>query len=162
VVSKGVGGKAELTDNGYGQRVSFWAELFLGVIALATFTMAAIQVGVIVYGMSVARRVNKLLTQVEQEMKPLAESINTIARDAARISSLASGQVERIDRLVTDLTTRIELTATTVQNSILRPLRDGAAIMSGVKAAIDVFRELTNRSGSSRTRAEEDEALFIG
>ena len=82
-------------------------------------------------------------------MKPLAESLNAIARDAARISSLAAGQVERVDRLVTDLTTRIEQTATTVQNAIW-PLRDGAAIMSGVKAAIDVFRELTNRPGASR------------
>ena len=119
--------------------MSFWAEVFLGVIALATFTMAAIQVGVIVYGLGMARRVNRLLSQVEQEMKPLAESINTIARDAARISSLATGQVERVDRLVTDLTTRIEQTATTVQDAILKPLRDGAAIMSGVKAAIDVI-----------------------
>ena len=118
--------------------MSFWAEVFLGVIALATFTMAAIQVGVIVYGVGVARRVNRLLSQVEQEMKPLAESLNTIARDAARISSLATGQVERVDRLVTDLTTRIEQTATTVQDAILKPLRDGAAIMSGVKAALDV------------------------
>ena len=142
--------------------MSFWAELFLGVIALATFTMAAIQVGVIVYGMSVARRVNRLLAQVEDEMKPLAESINTIARDAARISSLASGQVDRIDRMVTDLTNRIEHTATTVQNSILKPLRDGAALVSGIQAAIGVFRELTNRSGAPRGRAEDDDALFIG
>lgn len=142
--------------------MSFWAEAFLGVIALATFTMAAIQVAVIVYGWRVARRVNRLLTQVEHEMKPLAESINTIARDAARISSLAAGQVERVDRLVTDLTTRLEETATTVQNAILKPLRDGAAIMSGVKAAIEVVRELTGRTGSNRTRAEDEDALFIG
>ncbi len=121
--------------------MSFWAEVFLGVIALATFTMAAIQVGVLVYGMRVARRVNQLLNQVERELKPLAESVNTIARDAARISSLAAGQVERVDRLVTDLTDRVEQTASTVQNAILKPLREGAAIMSGVKAVIDVFRE---------------------
>ena len=142
--------------------MSFWAEVFLGVIALATFTMAAIQVGVIVYGLGMARRVNRLLSQVEQEMKPLAESINTIARDAARISSLATGQVERVDRLVTDLTTRIEQTATTVQDAILKPLRDGAAIMSGVKAAIGVIREFTDRSGANRTRADDEDALFIG
>ncbi len=142
--------------------MSFWAEAFLGVIALATFTMAAIQVAVIVYGWRVARRVNRLLTQVEHEMKPLAESINTIARDAARISSQAAGQVERVDRLVTDLTTRLEETATTVQIAILKPLRDGAAIMSGVKAAIEVVRELTGRTGSNRTRAEDEDALFIG
>jgi len=151
-----------LADNEYGQRVSFWAEVFLGVIALATLTMAAIQVGVIVYGVSMARRLDRLLKQVEHEMKPLADSINTIARDAARISSLATGQVERVDRLVTDLTARIEQTATTVQDAILKPLRDGAAIMSGVKAVIDVVRELTNRPDAKRARADEDEALFIG
>lgn len=142
--------------------MSIWAEVFLGVIALATFTMAAIQVGVIVYGMGVARRVNQLLTEVEREMKPLAESVNTIARDAARISSLAAGQVERVDRLVNDLTFRIEQTATTVQDAILRPLREGAAIMAGVKAVIEVFRELTGRSNQTPTRKEDEDTLFIG
>lgn len=142
--------------------MSFWAEVFLGVIALATLTMAAIQVGVIVYGLGVARRVNRLLLQVERELKPLAESLNTMARDAARISSLATGHVERIDRLVTDLTTRIEQTATTVQDAILKPLRDGAALLSGVKAAIDMFRGVTNRSGTNNTRADDDDPLFIG
>lgn len=142
--------------------MSFWAEVFLGVIALATLTMAAIQVGIVVYGMSVARRVNQLLTQVEHELKPLAASVNTIARDAARISSLAAGQVERVDRLVTDLTARIEQTATTVQDAVLKPLREGAAIMSGVKAVIDVFRELTGRPGTNRRRTEDEDALFIG
>ena len=142
--------------------MSVWAEAFLGVIAVATLTMAAIQVGVIVYGMSVARRVNRLLSQVEQEMKPLAESINTIARDAARISSLATGQLERFDRLVTDLTARIEETAATVNSAILKPLRDGAALMSGVKAALDVFREFTQRPRGNRARPEDEDALFIG
>lgn len=142
--------------------MSFWAEVFLGVIALATFTMAAIQVGVIVYGVGVARRLNRLLSQVEQEMKPLAESVNAIARDAARISSLATGRVERIDRLVTDLTTRIEHTATTVQDAILKPLRDGAALLSGIKAAMSVMREFTNRSASNGPRADDEDPLFIG
>jgi hypothetical protein len=93
--------------------VSFWAEVFLGVIALATLTMAAIQVGVIVYGVTVARRVDRLLSQVERELKPLADNVNTIARDAARVSALAAGQAERVEWLVNDLTTRIEETATT-------------------------------------------------
>jgi hypothetical protein len=142
--------------------VSIWAEVFLGVIALATFTMAAIQVGAFVYGMGVARRLNQLLTEVEGEMKPLAESVNTIARDAARISSLTAGQVERVDRLVNELTFRIEQTATTVQDAILRPLREGAAIMAGVKAVIEVFRELTGHSNQTPTRKEDEDTLFIG
>ena len=142
--------------------MSVWAELFLGVIALATFTMAAIQVAVIVYGWTAARRIDRILSQVEQEMKPLADSLNAIARDAAQISSLAAGQVERVDRLVTDLSARIEHTATTVQDTVLRPLREGAALMAGVKAAIEVIRELTKRSGTRRGRTDEEDALFIG
>ena len=142
--------------------MSFWAEVFLGVIALATLHDGGHSGRRHRLRLGVARRVNRLLAQVEQEMKPLAESINTIARDAARISSLAAGQVERVDRLVTDLTSRIEQTATTVQDAILKPLRDGAAIMSGVKAAIDVFRELTGPPGANRARAEDEDALFIG
>jgi hypothetical protein len=41
--------------------VSFWAEVFLGVIALATLAMAAIQVAVIFYGWTVARRIDRML-----------------------------------------------------------------------------------------------------
>lgn len=142
--------------------MTFWAEVSLGVIALATFTMAAIQVGVLVYGWMVARRVNRLLDQIERQMQPLADSLNAIARDAARVSALTVGQVERVDRLVTDLTLRIEQTATTVQDAVLKPLREGAAMLAGVKAAIEVFRELAKRPGSGRARTEEEDTLFIG
>jgi methyl-accepting chemotaxis protein len=142
--------------------VTFWAEFFLGVIALATLTMAAIQVGVIVYGWTVARRVNRMLTQVEQQIQPLADSVNAIARDAARISSMTAGQVERVDRLVITLTERVEETAATVQDTILRPLRDGAALLAGVRAAIEVFRDFTGRPAPGRRRSEEEDALFIG
>lgn len=142
--------------------MTFWAEFFLGVIALATLTMAAVQVAVIFYGWTVARRVNRMLSQVEQQIQPLAESVHAIVRDAARVSSMAVGQVERVDRLVTTLSERIDQTATTVQDAILKPLRDGAAMLAGVKAAIAVFRELARRPVSSRRRREEEDALFIG
>jgi hypothetical protein len=142
--------------------VTFWAEVFLGVIALATLTMAAVQVGVIVYGWALARRVNRLLEQVERDMKPLAENLDAITRDAARISGMAADQIERVDRLVTDLSFRLERTAATVQDAILSPLRDGAALMAGVKTALDAFRELTGRPRPSRTGTNEEDGHFIG
>jgi hypothetical protein len=142
--------------------VTFWAEVFLGVIAISTFTMAAIQVGVIVYGWTVTRRVNRMLTQVEQEMKPVTESLVSIARDAARISSMATGQVERVDKLVTDVTNRIEQTAATVQDTVLRPLRDGAAAMAALKAVVEVFKGGNRPDAPKRPRSDEDDPLFIG
>jgi len=141
--------------------VSFWAEISLGVIALATLTMALVQVSVIVYGWMLARRISRLVGQIEQEMKPLADNLNAMARDAARATALAAAQVERVDQLFTELTTKIEHTASTIQKSIVSPLRDGAAVMTGIRAAIEVFRDLS-RSRTARGRNEEEDALFIG
>jgi hypothetical protein len=141
--------------------VSFWAEVSLGVIALATLTMALVQVSVIVYGWMLARRISRLVGRIEQEMKPLADNLNAMARDAARATALAASQVERVDRMFTELTTKIEHTATTIQKTVLSPLRDGAAVMTGIRTAIEVFRELA-RSRSASGRNEEDDALFIG
>jgi predicted PurR-regulated permease PerM len=141
--------------------VSFWAEVSLGVIALATLTMALVQVSVIVYGWMLARRISRLVGQIEHEMKPLADSLNAMARDAARATALASAQVERVDQLFTEMTTKIEHTASTIQRSIVSPLRDGAAVMTGIRAAIEVFRDLS-RSRTARGRTDEEDALFIG
>ena len=41
-------------------------DVWLAIIALAVFVMAAIQVGLIVYGWRVARRIDRVLTQVER------------------------------------------------------------------------------------------------
>jgi uncharacterized protein YoxC len=144
-----------LTENGTVTQV------FLGIIAVATLAMAVVQVGFIIYGWTIARRVSRLLDQVETEMKPMLSSLSAMARDAARASSLAAAQVERVDRMFTDLTNRIEETATTVQRAVVRPLREGAALMAGIRAALSIFKDMTNRSGAPG-RTEDEEALFIG
>lgn len=142
--------------------MTFWAEVFLGIIAISTLAMALIQVSVIVGGWMLARRAARLVAQIEKDIKPLTESLNAMARDAARATSLAAGQVERVDRLVTDIATRIDETASVVQGAVLRPLREGAAMMSGLRAVLEVFRQLTKRPGEARARGDEDDALFIG
>jgi uncharacterized protein YoxC len=142
--------------------VTFWSEVFLGVIAVATLLMAVIQAGTAVYGWTMLRRLDRIVSQVERDLKPLVESVNAIARDTARISSVTAGQVQRIDRLVSDLTTRVDETATTLQSAILRPLRDGAAMLSAVKAVIDLVREFPRRPAGSPTRPDDEDSLFIG
>ena len=119
--------------------MSFWAELFLGVIALATLTMAAIQVAVIFYGWSVARRVERLLTQVDRQLAPMSQNLNAIVRDAARISSMAAGQVERVDRVVSDLAERgiVADYSQTLADIQLRDLRDSSRAVAPLRAAGD-------------------------
>ena len=135
--------------------------MFLGIIAVATLIMATVQVGLIVYGLSIVRRVSRLLAHVETDIKPLLDNLSAMAADAARASSLAVAQVERVDRIFTDLTNRIEETATTVQRAVITPLREGQAIVAGIRAALSILKDVTRRRGAVR-RQEDEEAIFIG
>ena len=136
-------------------------QLFLGIIAIATMVMAIVQVGFILYGWTLARRVSKALDQLDTELKPMLDNLSAMARDAARASSLAAAQVELVDRLFTDVTNQIDETVSTVQRTVLAPLREGAGIISGIKAALAILREATKRPGAP-ARSEDEEALFIG
>jgi hypothetical protein len=136
-------------------------QVFLGIIAAATLLLAVVQVGFIVYGWTVVRRVSRMLDQIEREVKPVLGNLSAMARDAARASALAMVQVERVDRVFTDLASRIEETATTVQRAIITPIREGAAVMSGLKAALAVLKAVATRQNAPG-RSEDDDALFIG
>ena len=61
------------------------------------------QIGVLVAAGRLARRVERLLDQFDRELKPLFDHLNAIGRDASRAAALATAQVERADRLFTDL-----------------------------------------------------------
>ncbi len=136
------------------------AEVFLGIIALATLVMAVIQVGVIVSAARLARRVERLADQVEHEVKPLLANLTEVSQNAVRASSLAAQQVERADQLFANVVTRVDETFTVVQAAIVAPAREGRAIMSAVRAGVNAFREL--RAARRRSRLEEEDALFIG
>ena len=140
--------------------MSVSAEIFLGVIALATLTMAVVQIFVLMAAARLARRVDRLTDTIEHELKPLFGHVNAIGRDAARATALATAQVERADRLFTDLTQKIEQTLTILQSNITGPAREGQALMAGIRAAMAVISDMRRRA-RARQRAEDDDALFI-
>jgi hypothetical protein len=143
--------------------VTDWSAIFLGIIALAVSVMAAIQVGIVVYGARLARRVDALANQVDREIKPLLTHLNAIGEEAARATILAAAQVERVDRLFADVSLRVEETATAVQSAIVAPAREGLALLTGVRAAIDAFRGMRNAGTPAHPSAsDEDDPLFIG
>ncbi len=141
-----------------------WGVVFLAVIALAVTVMAAIQVGMIVYGARLARRLDQVATQIDREIKPLLASLNAVGEEAARAAALATAQVERADRLFADVSVRIEETAAAVQSALITPAREGMALISGVRAAFGALRGMRQAS-TSRSRhphPDDDDPLFIG
>ena len=137
-------------------------DLFLGIIAAATLVMAVLQVGAIMYAGLLARRMARLLDRLEQELKPLSDSVNAIGRDAARASALAAAQVERVDQLFTSVTDRIEQTAQALQKAATIPAREGAALLAALRAAVGAFREQRERASARSGRSDDEDALFIG
>ena len=117
-------------------------ELFLGIIAFAVVVMAVIQVGAIVAGIRLARRVEQLTTQLDQEIKPLIANLTTLSSEAARAAALAAAQ-----------------------EFVTGPARQGMAIMAGAKAVFDAFRglrESSRRRAASGPAVDDEESLFIG
>ncbi len=141
-------------------------DVWLGVIAVAVAVMALIQVGAIVAAARLARRVDALTGQLEREIKPLVANLTSMSSEAARVASLAAGQVERVDHMVGDLARRADSTMAAAQHFVTGPARDGAAVVAGVRAAFRALRGI--RDASSRRRAaqrvvtEEEDSLFIG
>jgi hypothetical protein len=143
--------------------VNDWTPLFLGVIAVAVLVMAAIQVGAVVYGARLARRVSRLTDQVEREIQPLFAHLQTVGAEAARTSALATRQVERADVLLADASERLRDTLAIVQTAIVTPARDWLAIVAGFRAALGILRgedEPPRRGGAGRS--DDEESLFIG
>jgi hypothetical protein len=143
--------------------VTDWSAVFLGIIALAVSVMAAIQVGIVVYGAKLARRVDALATQVDREIKPLLTHLNAIGEEAARATTLAAAQVERVDRLFADVTLRVEETASALQSAIVAPAREGLALLSGVRAAVETLKGMRRADAPAHAATpDDDDPLFIG
>lgn len=136
-----------------------WAVLFLGLIALATLTTAIIQIAVVIVAGRLARRMERLADRVEREMKPMLGQLHAVSRDASRVSSLATAQAERLDRALGDLGGRLDETLAALQASAASTAREGAAVLSGIRAALTALKN--RRAERSSSRAEEEDALFI-
>lgn len=138
-----------------------WDSVFLGAIALATLVMAAIQVGAIVAALRVAKRLERLANQVEREVRPLIAHATDVADQARRSAALANQQVERIDRMMADVTMRVTETVEILQRTVIVPIREGSAIIAGLKAGFEALRSL-RQSPARPGRVEDEDALFIG
>ena len=138
------------------------SEVFLGLIAIAVVTMAVIQVAAIVFALRAARRVGDAVSRFERTMEPIVANLQTITADATRATSVATAQVERATRMMTDLSRRVDETAAAVQASIVGPAREGYAIFQGILAALAVFRPGPGPAAKRQPAADEEDALFIG
>jgi hypothetical protein len=141
---------------------SDWSDVFLGVIAFATLIMALIQVGAIIAALRLARQAQEVITSVQRDIRPLIAKANAIAEEASRTVALATVQAQKVDRVVTDLSRRVEETAQLLQEAIVRPAREGMAVVAAIKAGLGALRGLRALHPRQGRHADEEDPLFIG
>lgn len=138
-----------------------WSQAFLGVIAVSTALMAVMQIGAIVVLARVAMQVRDIVGTLQKDIRPLIARANQIAEEASKTATIATAQAEKIDRLVSDLTRRVDETSAVVQQAIITPAREGMAIVAALKAGFGALRNMRDMRGRPGGVDEED-ALFIG
>jgi Holliday junction resolvasome RuvABC ATP-dependent DNA helicase subunit len=139
-----------------------WSEVFLGAIAAATLIMAIIQIGAIMAALRLAKQAQQAIQSVNEDVRPLIARANLLAEEASRTVTLATAQAQKVDRLVTDLSRRVEETADIVQEAIITPAREGLAMVAAVKAGLGALRGLREGRPRHGRHAEEEDPLFIG
>ena len=138
-----------------------WTPAFLGIIAASTAMVAAMQIYAFVSLAKTGRQIRDIMVTLQQDVRPLLARANIIADEASKTASLATAQAEKIDRLVTDLTRRVDETSAVVQQAIITPAREGMALVAALKAGFGALKEMRDMRRRS-TRIEDEDALFIG
>ena len=134
-------------------------DVWLGVIAVAVLVMAVAQVAVLIRLSQVAKDTSTAARDLRRELTPLIEKANRIADDAGRVSALALAQMERVDQALSSTVRKIDDTVAVVQSAIIGPVRQGTALVAGVRAALAVFKARQDRGRYGR---DDEDALFIG
>ena len=137
--------------------MSTWATVFLGIIAMATLVTAILQVVLLVAGWQLVRRVTTFVDTVEKDIQPIIANVSAITRDASRVATLAVAQVERADQILNSAVVRLEDLLSNVSTLVVKTMREGNVLVTGVRAVMAAIQALRRRRG----RSEDDEALFI-
>ena len=135
-----------------------WGVVFLGINPLATLATAVAHVGLHVAVGLLVRRMTHLVERMENDLKPMFEHLNAIGRDASRAASLATAQVERLDRGLNELIQRVEGLLGAVQGMVSGRVGEAGAFFTALRAFFGAFRPGRQQR---RARAEDEEAMFI-
>jgi hypothetical protein len=140
--------------------VTDWQLVCLAIMAASLAVMATIQVGLIVVGLRAVKQLTATLDEFRREMKPLVAKVNSIADDAAKATSLAVLQVERVDRLIAATAAQVEEAVSILRNAMGGPVRQGAAIFMALRAVFEAFRSARPRERG--TPRDDEDAMFVG
>jgi uncharacterized protein YjbJ (UPF0337 family) len=101
------------------------------------------------------RKTTENFVVVSEMVKGQAEKVNVTLQET---TDRARAQIAKADEIVSDVVSKIQVTADVIQQNILAPVREISALIRGVYCAMQI---LFGRRHSPIDRAHQDEELFI-
>ena len=165
-----------------------WLTVFVGLTTLALLAQAAILVATYLRLAKLDEETRALRNKVNEQAGPILRNVEDItltvrdkgrliADDLTAISYDARRQMEKLDQLTDEVADRLrsqldradqllslaldnlEEAGTAVKENVVGPMREAAAVLAGVKAAVD-YLGTRGRRGKGKT-GREGEQLFI-
>jgi hypothetical protein len=154
--------------------------LFVALTTIAIITQAGVLVGIYVMSKRLSEQIERFMKDTREMMVPLrsiADNLRTASANLVEIGLSARDQFRRVEAMVTDtgealhmqlerfdrvsqnVIDRINETAEIVQDSVVRPVREVAAIAKGLSRGFGAF--FFGRGRSTVDQARQDEELFI-
>jgi len=145
-----------------------WGVVFLGIIAFVALIQGAVLIGIAVFLLRVARRLEALDDRIDREIGPALADMKRVSGNVAEVSDLATIQARRLDLALGDTIDKVEDAVTQVHRLVARPLRPVVTILAvvrGLQKGLEVFSQLERRdrapAAPARRQSEDDEHLFI-
>ena len=161
------------------------AILFL--VAIAVILQASAMAGIWMTLRRLPGQIEGIRTDINRRLDPLTQSVTeiittsrepvrSISTNLAEISQILrsrAGQVDatvgdlldrsrtqivRVDQMVTNLIEKVETTSNVVQQNVLAPVQEVAAVVKGLRTGLDFF--FRRRTGSV-SETTQDEQMFI-
>jgi len=154
--------------------------LFVALTAIAIITQAGVLIAIYLMSKRLSEQVERFMGETREMMLPIrsiAENLRVASANLVEIGLSARDQFRRVevmvadtgealhiqlarfDRVSKDVMDRINETVEIVQDSVVRPAREVAALAKGLSRGFGAF--LFRRSRSTVDQARQDEELFI-
>ena len=120
----------------------------VAVIAAILVLVLILLVPVLLQVRRTAREGEKLIDSVRLQVSPISRDIGLISRDVKNIVQSVHRQVERVEdgiETVHGMTVRVKELQTEVQRKIERPLLQVAAVLGGIKHAMEAVSRILSR-----------------
>lgn len=149
---------------------------FVALTALAVITQACVLVSIYLMSKRLSNQIERFMSETREMMVPVKAitenlqvastnimEIGVSAREQFRrvegmvtdTNEVLHTQLNRLEELTTDVTGRINSTADLVQNTVLRPVREAAAVAKGLGRGFDYLFRRNRQSSKSRNQDGE-------